>query len=1282
MYSIPTNELKELVQDGSDEEPDTRLPKPRAFSDVASSSASSGDSGKLMSCRLSFPDLIIEKAKEKSFLKELSDQLRVAISGLGSDPLPATIVPRLSDQDSVCVQLSIPQYRGEQLKALLVVPAMLSYTPLLRFARFDANFWAVSSGTPVEGLNFPAPQVLARLDEMEKRYLDIKERKNIVESFHDVMKRTNPYEQRMHALQLVENPRVPFPGEDVPEQPPPVPTFPWSGVGNVLSPRAASPPGDDGSYMHIIDSDASPVVRVGPPSATVVVAKSAIDSALQQLSVDGVQLHAASSEINRRIEEAAEHSELTRIAAMGLASPQVLEALVRQSTMKREQQRQKDELAVMKAWERDGLASVERENSWLYMQRLFAIATGDDEAVALLDSGDRKILAPEKFREEIQKMKTRVITEMVPKMGNVGRQKLGLTVHVVRGSNLPENAECFVRIRVGSSENQTSVSTNGSWAEQLFIEFAREARPNGVLELLVFQYNSLGRDTLLASAALPLNGVKDTDSQVGVWVLSPGKVSLSLRFDLEGDETTFKRELQPTQNLMRERNMDFIADQVELVEEERRRLENKLDAMDARDARSMASALVDPSGGGGKSIFPPSLQLVGDTWGAADVGNGAMPASLSAGLLHEVEKPLPTYAQVYAELLAVVKAGKLPSADGQQLAYDFSFLGQSKLDFGTDPKILEYLSLQSDVVAQFQAEPAIVTAGVSALSNMLTSTQNEGRKRQISLVVWEAATRCLALAQADALLAEQVLSALALAVAPPRTSDDHVDFALFMWTQAKEPIQLEQILQLLTLCKSNHRREDQLSVVMTVLERFRFNVVTVQRALTLIPLLYAAPLSGQGIQVGKGGGVEYPSNGSDIELVVVAAGLYADSAALQVVAIDALASMAGVSPGHAERIETITGPVIIEQSLERNVNDASVQVAVARLLLRIADLRPREFDLPEALPALFRIVSTSPATDVALMGLAAIRACHASGKRDALFSIPDAVGAQFTTSVEKKSIEDATIAREACLAIESMLSSADLREVLVRAGVTAIPLKAVQAHAAEHPKMVRQFLSCLHAAVAASTRAAFQFARMDGVQVLMNLALFPTAASEWRCFAILAEACAVEEAKQQFAVNEDIERIVDLINRLGKTGTGDTETVLQGIRVVAEIAFNSSFSTKDLFRKLNDVVKVWFGGSGQVSFNLQVMVWAILNKRIPQKSQNRLERLTSPNGRELSVPLTDAIVKDFNLWVTSQGGADAGASVANRKEFEEKPSANNGKGFVATITDFLAGDDGAGKRRK
>jgi hypothetical protein len=1199
---------------------------------------------------------------------------------MGSESIPASCLPRTSDEETVVVQMAIPLFRGEQLNSLLVAPAHLTYTPLLKFAKFDSQYWASSSGAgkayEEAGLPFPAPDILARLDEMEKRYLGIKDRKNIVESYHEIMKRTNPYEQKMEFLRRIENPPVAFPGEDLPSEPAPIPVFPWSGVEGVLSPRAKESP-EHGSkkYQDIIANGAestAPLVRTGPPNATTVVAKNALEMALQQLSIDGIQLNAASSEISRRIEEAAEHSELQRIAAAGLASPQVLEQLVIQSTLKREQERQRDELAVLKAWEKDGLASIERENNLLYMQRLFAIATGDDEAVIQL-AQNNVIMSPEELRAKKESLKKQVLKEVVPKPRVGKTSKNGMTVHVVRGSNLPSNSECFVRIRVlnarGSveSEGQTSSVSDASWGEKIFLEF----NSGGKLELLVFQYNSLGRDLLLGSASILTSQLKDTDGQTGVWILSPvgewpQPVSLSLRFDIDQDlqptNSVYKTGLPFTQNLMRERNMDFVADQVERVEEERRRLEGRIG--DLGNLPFSAEAVFAGQAG---SLFPGMMtggmdQALGEVRMSARSLGGEKPeqtttkASKMSGL-KEVEKPIPSYEAVYTELIEMIKRGELASPQGRQLAYDFSYLGQSKLrDFGKDRWLLDYLSLQSDVLAQFAGDFPIQVSGLCSVSNMLIAVGDDpSKKRQISLVLWEASVRNLSLVDEDPLLGEQVLSSLALVVNPPRTSQELIDFALKMFERAREPVQLEQIVQVLTLCKSAYRLGEQVKLVLVVLERFRFSPVTVERSLVLLGQQYALK-SVEGGNVSKGvsiGGAKTKSKSEplmaqEIELVVVAAGMYADNPEIQVAAIDCLSAMAGTSPEIAERIENLTTPVVLDQSLDRNRKNEVVGLSVARLLLRLADLRPSSFDIPEAIPALFRIIGDSGSAETVLVALAAIRACFTSSNNpEQIYTISEQVGGLFVSSVEKLALTEASIAREACLTIEALIPNASLKEVLLKSGVVSIILKAITTHGTDYPKMVKQFMSALHSVILASPRAGYQLARLDGVQILMNAALYGNS-SEWRALAILSDACSVDETKQQFKPDEDIERLVDLIQRSSRNG--DFETAVQAIRLIGEIAFNSSYNMKDLFRKVHEPVNVLLG-SGQVSFQLQVVIWALLNKRIPgQKLKERFEKILSPNGRDLVVGLSENVVRDYNLWVTSQGGNEAGASVANRKD--------------------------------
>ncbi len=1209
VYSIPPGELKSIVTNPAGDNFNSRIPAATRMNDVASDSVRAPEAGKLVPCRLSFPDLVVEKSKEKAFLQELSDQIRVALAGIGNEAIPLSVVPRSSDEDPVVVQMTIPLYRGEQLKSLLMAPALLSYTPLLKFGRFDTVYWCNSSGIKQvleeAGVPNPAPDVLARLDELEKRYKDIKDRKNIVESFHEIMKRTNPYIQRMEALKQVEDPPVPFPGED----PPPVLVFPWSGVPGVLSPRAAEAPSREapGSYHNMIDpskSDTvSPVIRAAPPSASSVVAKTALDLALQQLSVDGVQLFAASSEISRRLEEAAEHAELTRIAGAGLVSPQVLEQLVAQSTLKREQARQKDELTVLKAWERDTLASVERENTNLYMQRLFALATGDEEALARIESGAQMILNPEEFRKRKETVQKQAVSGAIPEKIS------GLTVHVIRGSNLPLNADCFVRLRAGGSETQTSTVSDGIWEEKLYMEPIRSD-----FEISLYQYNSLGRDVLLARTNIAAYQVKDTNGQAGVWMLTPvssdlkSSVSLSMRFDVETEMSVYRSGLQNTQNFLRERNMDFLADQVERVEEERRRLDNRIRDLDSYQP-VMPAELADTR----RSSIPESV---------APISAPSGPSGLK-----EVSRPYPSYDSVYAELVELIKQGELQTEEGRQLAYDFSYLGQSKRDF--EKKLLEYLSMQSDLCAKFEGDIPIQISGLGALCNMLVSVQdNVAKRRQISLVVWECALRNLKLSASDNLLGDQVLTSLALIVQPPRTDSDLIEFCIQMFARARELIQLEQIIQVLSLCRLNYKLEDQIRIVLTVLERFRFNAQTVERSLTALSMLFALASSP----------VDIKSSGSPVELVVVAAGMYADTPSVQVAAIEALTAM---STQFSDRIENLVGPVVIDQSLDRNRKNEQVQLGVARLLLRLADLRPHLFDVPEAVPNLIRIVADTIAVENTLVSLAAIRACISGAKNPSdLVDVSETVSGQFVSSLEQKLTRDASVAREACLTLEALVPN--LKDVLVKAGAVSIPLKSVQTHSTQYPRLVRTFLSCLLELVAGSSRASFQLARMDGVQILMNEALYGST-PDWRALAILSIAsCSVEETRSQFQPNEDIERLIALIDA---TGGSDVEVSLQAIRLAGEIAFNSSFSLKELFRKCYAPVNVHL--VDQVKFPVQLVVWALLSKK---RLATESHRFTNVSGKDLAGRIPDSLTSEFNLWVSSQGGAEAGASVITSRK--------------------------------
>jgi hypothetical protein len=236
----------------------------------------------------------------------------------------------------------------------------------------------------------------------------------------------------------------------------------------------------------------------------------------------------------------------------------------------------------------------------------------------------------------------------------------------------------------------------------------------------------------------------------------------------------------------------------------------------------------------------------------------------------------------------------------------------------------------------------------------------------------------------------------------------------------------------------------------------------------------------------------------------------------------------------------------------------------------------------------------------------------------------------------------------------------------VKGGIVSIAFKALKTHSSEYPRMVRSFLSCLHACILASPRAAFQFAKLDAVPFIINFGLYGVSGEiNWRSWGILADACVVDETKKLFVPDEDIQRVIEMIDRIGRSGgdNSDIEIVIQALRFVGEIVFNSSFKTSDLWSKMNTVIKPFWSTS--VNFPLQAIIYGLLNKRFPQKNQNRFDRFTSPNGRDLTFSLSDNIVKDFNIWVTSGGGSQVGANIARRSdngdEVGEEPRERSGR---------------------
>ena len=1109
--SIPTRKLKDLIPNPEAYQPDGSVSSEpgRSVDDLASAINRDTDPGRMVSCRLSFPDLIVERQRERAFLKELTDQLRVGLSGIGTEPLASTLLPRTNDQDVAIVQLSLPLLRADQLESLLMTPALLAYTPLLKFARFDRSFYqSVVGPTTVhirDTLAYPAPDVLARLDEMEKRYLEIRDKRNLIESFHEVMKRTNPYQVRIQQLEAAEtSPDLSIPGLDDPRNPPPEKQFPWSGVPGVLSPRAADPPRDpSGMSMEPIinpndPNPSSSSVRGLPPPANIVVAKNAIDTALKQLSVDEVQLSAASAEINRRIEEAQENAELTRIAAAGLASPQVLEQLVASSTLRREQQRQKDELKVLQAWEKDQLNSASRDNNLAYMQRLFAIATGDDEVVAEMENTDRVIVNPSELRKSVDlRKKSAIETISQEKLASRLHPAQAITLDVQKGSNWPSSVEIFIRARIFDNQtllkeaqtNSVTDPSSGGWNEQLYFEFP--SRTNIFVELCAYQYNSLGRDILLAQTRVPLSSLRDSDKQVGVWLLEPvdelmngihGTVGMRVEIfgesnaysrivgDDKGPLSMYRTDLQSSVNLMREKNMDHVYDQIEKVDRERMRLHEKLGEFGfaGNDATTAADGIVNTVVGHNddESYTPVQLphnpedipneyEYDAPAWGRGEGGG----TNRRAGGLRQVEKPFPSFLSLFEELVVCRNEGRLATTEGRQLSYDYSYVGQSKSDYKTDKKLPEYLSLLSDVLVEYKSDAPIIMAGIGMMCVMHTASSVDNRAR-IAFVLWEVCSRSIQLfGVSDKLVSDQVLTGLAVAVSnSTKVSESHLDFVLLKFAKAREPIQFEQMLQIIAIgAHSGYRRSDLLQVVFHALEKFRFNRETVQRALIAMAVLY-----------GGSSRDPFPTDGSDIELVAVASGMYADIVGIQVAAIDVLRAIVSVSESHAERIENMIAPVIFDQSFERNQSNELVRLSLARLVLRLADVRTGgKMYLPEALAVLMRIIvvtSTAPAvgdttipskpgpvrrpsTDVpvksptsdprsietVIVSLAAIRNTFTASRKDLVLALSESVSSEWISALEPFVEADATTARESCTTIEVLVQSTDLKESLVRA---------------------------------------------------------------------------------------------------------------------------------------------------------------------------------------------------------------------------------------------------------
>jgi hypothetical protein len=529
-------------------------------------------------------------------------------------------------------------------------------------------------------------------------------------------------------------------------------------------------------------------------------------------------------------------------------------------------------------------------------------------------------------------------------------------------------------------------------------------------------------------------------------------------------------------------------------------------------------------------------------------------------------------------------------------------------------------------------------------------TRADVRRNQISVVLWECASKSLKMGYSDRLLADQLLSGLALVVGGPgnKVGNEHIDFALYMSTIVRESAQFESIVQIFGNAKISYKLIDQIRVVLDLLERFRFSASMVQRTLTALAALYGMVSEAEDSS-------SFTGDGHDVELVIVASGMYADSPSVQVAAVEALRAIAGTMSENVARIANVIAPAVLDQAFARNKEHDGLMLAVARLMLRLGDSSESNLDLPEAVPVLMRIVGTSTASkETQLVALAAIRVCHCNAKKNG-YSVWENTGgsimAQFVTAVETNIAIDGSIAREACLTIESLMGpqSVELRDMLTRAGVVAIPVRALKLNTAEYPRILNQILAALHACVIGNSRGAIQFAKLDGVQQVLSVAGL-SGSAHWRTWALLADACIVaDEVRKNFDPDSDIVRVAELADKVGKDGSGDFEVIIQAMRVAGEIAFSSNFSTKEIFEKLNKSINPWWG-NGVVNFSTHCIIWAAVNRKLIPKGFDTFTRITSPNGRDLTFRLPDLVVKDYNFWVTGQGGSEVGATVMRMEE--------------------------------
>ena len=510
--------------------------------------------------------------KEEAFVSETKKQLCIAIPGLNTSEL--TCRPERVD-NSVKAVVTIPNERVDQMRNLFSDRRFLAATPLLA----QGEFSVIDKSDPqrVETLTGSkqtrqdtSVEMLKRLDDLQQQYAQTQNRRSLLSFFHQTMEATDEVKERAKRIALVGRP--PIPAQDQLADTSSLP-FPYRGYPGVLSPRAKPIPEKDLSNQEELPQTGN--VRPVPPPAHLVFAKQGLDITLQHFTSTAQQMLSSNAEVGRMITEAEEVREARRLVEAGLVNPSTLDVWLQSASQKHEQGRQLDELKMQQVIEEERNNSIERENSMKYLKKIFAIATGDVDVEKQL-SGENEPMKPEELTKIKQKLRKDLLESRQSKIKGAD-STARFTVTVESAQNVPQtlllggHADSYVLIRVisitGATVNEVQTRTavgsaEPEWSESLYFEVSEFPAPPVSVEILLYGYNSVGRDTVLAQSKIDWDLWKRSakGGSVSCWVLKcevleNTDIPLNLRIDAGEDFSPRKvRYAQPVADL----NSDII----------------------------------------------------------------------------------------------------------------------------------------------------------------------------------------------------------------------------------------------------------------------------------------------------------------------------------------------------------------------------------------------------------------------------------------------------------------------------------------------------------------------------------------------------------------------------------------------------------------------------------------------------------------------------------------------------------------------------------------------------